>query len=52
MIKQHNFHTDDIPKEVWYVWVVQYTTENLNKETIDYCQEIMNKYPQYFETKK
>lgn len=46
------FNEKDIPDDVWTVWIIKHINQPIGSKLMEYCQEVINKYPKYFETKK
>lgn len=39
----------DVPTEVWEVWAIKMTGQPVGIDTWNYCNEIIKRYPEYFE---
>jgi len=39
---------DDIPTEVFQVWIIQHSNQPIGSKLYEQCQEIIKKYPQIF----
>jgi len=40
----------DIPSDVWFVWIIQYINQPISMKMYNDCQEIIKRYPKYFKT--
>lgn len=43
---------EDIPSEVWMVWIIEYMNQPIGLELYKQCEETIKKYPQYFKNEQ
>lgn len=39
---------NNVPIDVWKVWIINYINQPIGSELYQECIEIINKYPEYF----
>ena len=46
--KHKNWNIEEIPPEVWEVWIIQYFNTSVGSLIANKCNETIKKYPEYF----